>query len=89
MKREISFEEKSETIAEENPEALLMDGFEEALVGIARRCGQPSLAVYDRKKCVAILKKGGMPYEEAEEYFEFNCAGAWMGEGTPLVLDKF
>ena len=36
-----------EQIAEENPEALFADGLDEALVGMAVRCGQPVLAVYD------------------------------------------
>jgi hypothetical protein len=27
-----------------------------------------------------------MSYEEAEEYFEFNVSGAWMGPNTPLFL---
>ena len=35
-----------EQLADENPKALYADGFDGALVGIARRCGQPSLAVY-------------------------------------------
>ena len=28
-----------------------------------------------------------MPYEEAVEYFEFNVAGAWVGEQTPIFVD--
>jgi len=77
-------------LIEENPEALLADGFESALMGIARRTGQPSLAVYDTNKCVKILvKKNNMTYEEAIEFFDFNVAGAWMGENTPVFLDIF
>lgn len=77
-------------LIEENPEALLADGFESALMGIARRTGQPSLAVYDTNKCVKILvKKNNMTYEEAIEFFDFNVAGAWMGENTPVFLDVF
>lgn len=79
--------EALERLAEENPEALLLDGFEEAFVGIARRCGQPSLAVYDRATCVSILCKQGLSEEQAEEHFEFNVAGAWVGEHTPFVIE--
>jgi hypothetical protein len=28
-----------------------------------------------------------MPPEEAEEYFEFNVGGAWIGENTPIFMD--
>ena len=27
-----------------------------------------------------------MNEEEAEEYFEFNILGSWMGEGTPIFV---
>jgi hypothetical protein len=26
--------------------------------------------------------------EQAEEYFEFNLAGAWVGESTPIYLEE-
>jgi hypothetical protein len=29
-----------------------------------------------------------MTEEEAEEFFEYNVAGSWRGEGTPLFLWK-
>jgi len=70
-----------------NPEALLADGYEAAFVGIAERCGQPSLAVYDAWKCIEILiKRDGMDPDEAMEFFQFNTLGAWAGENTPLYL---
>lgn len=70
---------------EENPEALLADGFEDAFIGIARRCSQPSLAVYDYTKGVEILmQRDGMSEEEAVEWMEFNVVGAWVGEHTPI-----
>ncbi len=77
-----------EDLAEENPEALLLDGFEAAFVGIARRCGQPSLAVYDRHRCLRILMdRDGMTPEDAEEFFSFNTEGAWVGPMTPIMLE--
>ena len=29
-----------------------------------------------------------MTHEEAEEYFEFNIAGAYVGENTPTYIDR-
>lgn len=76
-----------EAIQEENPEALLLDGFEAALVGVARRCAQPTLAVYSISEILKILvERDGLDWEEAVEHFEFNIAGAWMGEHTPVLL---
>ena len=74
-----------EILAEENSEALLADGFEEAFVGICHRFGQPSLAAYDYNKCIEILMRD-MTEEEAIEYFDYNTLGAWMGEHTPVFL---
>jgi hypothetical protein len=38
----------------------------------------------DKKKCIDILMKQGMELEEANEYFEFNIIGSFMGkERTP------
>lgn len=76
-----------EWIAEHNEQALLADGFDAALLGIAERCAQPTLAVYDAERCIEILmEQSEMDYEEAEEFFSFNVLGAWMGEHTPLFL---
>ena len=68
-------------------EFLLADGFEEAFVGVAYQFDKP-LAVFDREKCISILARD-MSTEEAEEYFQFNVEGAYMGPNTPMFLDRF
>ena len=65
---------------------LLADGFEKALIGVGRRCGQPDIAVYDEEKCIEVLMSQDMDRETAIEYFEFNVVGAWMGDKTPLFM---
>jgi hypothetical protein len=86
----MNFEEKKTRLAEINSEALLADGFEEALIGFGQRCGQPTLAVYDCEKCIQVLmRRDGMSREEAEEYLEFNSIGAWAGEHTPIWLVRW
>jgi hypothetical protein len=64
-----------------------MDGFEEAFIGFSRRCGQPTLATYSFDKMIQVLvERDDMNVIEAEEYISYNCAGAWMGELTPVIL---
>jgi hypothetical protein len=83
-------DELREWIAEHNPDALLADGFEDAIVGVAERCGQPTLVVYDVARCLDILmQRHGMTDEAAAEYFSFNTLGAWVGEHTPLYLTRY
>lgn len=68
---------------------LKADGFDKAVLGIGRRCGQPDLIVYDLEKCAKILmKRDGLSYDDAVEFLEFNSVGAWMGAGTPLWLER-
>lgn len=74
-------------IADYAPGALLADGFDDAILGVAERCGQPPLVAYDRCRCIDILVAQGMSREDAEEYFEFNVAGSWVGEQTPVWID--
>lgn len=73
-------------LREENSYALLADGFENALVGICYRAGQPPLAAYDIEACLGILVMNGMGQEEAEEYFHYNTLGSWLGENTPVFM---
>ena len=78
---------KRELIAEINEEMLFADGFDDALVGYIERAGMPSIACYDKYKCVDILAED-MDFEEALEYFYFNVLGSYVGENTPCFLTR-
>ena len=68
---------------------VLATGFDAAFLGVARRCGQTDLAVYSIQKAITVLRdRDGMSEEEAREYLEFNSIGAWLGEGTPIWLER-
>lgn len=74
-------------LAEVNPEAILFDGYEDALVGVVERFGVAPIALYDRARCIRVLvERDGMTEEEAEEFFSFNTEGCWAGEHTPAFL---
>jgi hypothetical protein len=76
-----------ELIQEHNPEALKADGFDDAIIGIASRCGQNDLIAYDVSKILMVLQeRDGMTEDEAQEFFEFNIIGAYMGENTPIFI---
>lgn len=66
-------------------EMLTADGLDDAIIGVGARCGQPDIVAYDVEKVIEILvTRDEMTYEEALEFYEFNIAGAWVGEQTPL-----
>ena len=64
--------------------ALLADGFSEALIGMGTRFTY-DVAVYDYEKCIEILERD-MSREDAEEYFDFNVSGAYVGDNTPVFV---
>ena len=60
---------------------------DDAILGVARRCGQPDILSYDVAKILDILvTRDGMDDQEATEYFEYNIQGAWVGEFTPCFV---
>ena len=77
-----------ELLAEENPDALFADGFDEAIVGISRRFSHPPLVAYDYDKCIQILIDQGMTPEDAVDYFSYNVIGSWNGSGTPIFIEQ-
>lgn len=77
-------------INEINPEALLIDGFDKAIIGTCERINLGPVVAYDVEKILYILcKQDGMEYDEALEYFNFNIQGAWMGEYTPIFVEVY
>ena len=80
-------EEILEEIREQLPKALLADGFEDAIIGTARR---PTLHVvaYDYNKCVDILMdRDEMTRLDAIEWMEYNVVNAWVGDDGPVFIE--
>jgi hypothetical protein len=74
-------------INEINPDAIIVDGFNEAIIGLAERINLGPIVAYDIDKMLEIMvERDGMTYEEAMEYFDYNILGAWMGENTPVYI---
>lgn len=68
--------------------AIIVDGFDDCIIGIAERCSQPDIVAYDTDKIIEKLVADGMLRDEAEEHFYFNIQGAWLGEDTPVFIRK-
>ena len=86
------FIDSTETLAERLldlgiEDALVMDGFNDCVVGILERFGMERIVLYDKDLVIQKLMDGGIDsYEGALEYYEFNQLGAWMGDSTPGFL---
>ena len=68
---------------------LKWDGFDRAIIGVGERNNTDSMIVYDYDKMVKILvARDDMSYKEAQEYVDFNIVGAWIGDTTPIIVNK-
>ena len=69
---------------------LKIDGFDECIIGIAQIWGKDMpVVVYDIGEIIEVLiEEHDMSREEAVEYFEFNIAGAYVCEYTPLYVTR-
>jgi len=66
---------------------LLYDGFDDAIIGMASRCGENTVLAYDIDKIIEILMdRDDLNYEEALEYYSFNMEGAYIGDSTPTHI---
>lgn len=82
---------KLEQLTEMYPdiEFLKADGFDDAIIGAAeiKQIGEYVL-VYSKTQVIKILmERDNMEFETAEEYYDFNIAGAFVGEKTPIWVD--
>jgi hypothetical protein len=74
-------------LAEEYPDLLRMDGFDDAILGVVERIGLQTVC-YDLNKVIEILIKQGMDEQDAWDWYQFNMVGAWVGEATPVFLER-
>jgi len=77
-----------DTLVERFGEELTrMDGYDDCIVGVVERFGQPPILCYDKQGVISKLRAGGdMTTEEAEEFWSLNQIGAWVGDSTPCFL---
>jgi len=82
---------KLKIISEIAPDALLYEGFDDAIIGVSDvfRDGSHSMVVaYDKNKILEILvDRDEMTELEAEEHFDHNIASSYVGGYTPLFID--
>lgn len=93
--KNINIEEFQKQMEDYNSDALYADGFEEAIIGIGGQHGSKMVVIYDKDKCIEILEKQFSqekdcedPYLEAVDYFGYNTGCAYVGENTPIFMQR-
>jgi hypothetical protein len=86
--------EWAEEMLEDEPEALFMDGLDEAIIGVTvGQAGQERLVVYDEDLIIKTLVEDMDGEEEdaeasAWEHYGFNVQGSYVGPHTPIIIKR-
>jgi hypothetical protein len=68
---------------------LKADGLDDAIIGVGHRCGEPAVVVYDIDLSIqAVQRELKCEIWEAVEYFNFNILGSYIGEHTPIFVER-
>jgi len=68
--------------------AILLDGFEDCIIGIVEEFGNGRRILYDRQKIIDKLQQRDlMTHGEAEEFYDYNILGLHAGEQNAVFLD--
>lgn len=67
--------------------AIILDGFNDAIVGITEEFGGIKRLLYSKDKILKILQENLMTQSEAEEYYDYNIVGLYAGDQNPIFLD--
>lgn len=78
---------KLEDIIETVENAILLDGLNDAIIGVTEEFGNGPRILYDRDKILEILQtRDGMTYEDAFEFYDYNILGLFASEQNPIFL---
>jgi hypothetical protein len=61
--------------------------YDDAIIGVVERAAGSPVIAYDTQKILSILERS-MPIDEAQEYFEYNILGSYMGDKTPVYITQ-
>jgi hypothetical protein len=76
----------SSIISKIHPDLIVIDGFDDCIVGTAERFGSELFAVYDLNKILAKLESQGMTDDEAMDFYVQNQLGSYLGDRTPAFM---
>jgi hypothetical protein len=67
--------------------AVVLDGLDEAIVGICEDFSSGPRIMYSKSKILEILQKRDlMTEQESEEFYDFNILGLYAGEQNPVFV---
>jgi len=78
---------KLEEIKEIAEGAILLDGFDDAIIGIVEEFGNGPRILYSKSRIIQILMEN-MSEEDAEDYYYYNILGMYASPQNALFLTE-
>jgi hypothetical protein len=70
------------------PDLLFADGYDSSIIGVTLGMDPPRV-VYDIEKMVeTCMKDSDISQESAWEWLEYNTLCAYVGENTPIYIER-
>ena len=67
--------------------AIILDGLDDAILGIVEEFGNGPRILYSKQKILTILcERDLMTMSEAEEFYDYNILGLYAGEQNAIFL---
>ena len=67
--------------------AIILDGLDDAIIGVVEGFGVGNRILYSKNKILDILsKRDGMTWSESEEFYDYNILGLYASEQNPVFL---
>ena len=67
--------------------AVILDGLDDAIIGIVEEFGNGPRLLYSKEKILIILcNRDEMSIEDAEDFYGYNIVGLYAGEQNPVFL---
>ena len=78
-----------EQITELNPEAIVLDGLDNAIIGIGYSKDLEPRLIYSITNIISILMdRDKMTFLEAQEIYDYNIVDGYFGNHGPIFLDS-
>jgi hypothetical protein len=83
-------DENIRTIGQINPNALIINGFNNAIIGYVDKYTTDPVALYDYNKIIeTLINRDGFTEEEAMEFYSHNILPNYEENNSPIVAFLF
>jgi hypothetical protein len=68
--------------------AVLLDGFEDCIIGVVEEYGNGRRILYSKNAIIQkLMVRDLMTHSEADEFYDYNILGLYAGEQNAVFLD--